>query len=192
MRRRGAVWLAWGIGGTSLALAALSWLLHAKNAAVPLPTSDERLPFPPLVAGGVMLVFCLPAALIVSRQPRNPTGWLLAAIGYGMGVGAFAGEYGFYTVVTAPGSLPGGILLAWLADASLPTLLFYGPVPLLLLLFPDGRLLSRPWRRSPGPRPRPSPSAPCPAPCTRVTSPATPGCQKTPPASTGGPTGSTP
>src|SRR6266536_11083 len=42
MRRRGAVWLAWGIGGTSLALAALSWLLHAKNAAASLPTTGRR------------------------------------------------------------------------------------------------------------------------------------------------------
>jgi hypothetical protein len=35
--------------------------------------------------------------------------------------------------------------VAWLADA-IPGLLIFGPVPLLLLLFPTGRLLSRAWR----------------------------------------------
>jgi hypothetical protein len=48
MRRRGAIWLAWGICGTSLALATLTWLLHTKNAGVPLPALDEPLPCCPL------------------------------------------------------------------------------------------------------------------------------------------------
>ena len=102
MRRRRAVWLAWGIGGTSAGLAALNWALHAKNAAVPLPAIGEPLFAPPLFDAGVLLVFCLPAALIVSRQPRNPVGWLLAAIGLGTGVADLAVEDGFYAVVTAP------------------------------------------------------------------------------------------
>ena len=88
MRRRRAVWLAWGIGGTSAGLAALNWALHAKNAAVPLPAIGEPLFAPPL--------------FIVSRQPRNPVGWLLAAIGLGTGVADLAVEDGFYAVVTAP------------------------------------------------------------------------------------------
>jgi hypothetical protein len=93
----------------------------------------------------MLLVFCLPAALIVSQQPRNPIGWLMAAIGFSIGLGAFGAEYGFYAVVTAPGSLPSGIPVLWLIDA-LPSAMLLGPVPLLLLLFPDGRAPSRGWR----------------------------------------------
>jgi class 3 adenylate cyclase len=143
MRRRGAVWLAWGICGIPLVLAVLIWLLNTKNAA--WANEPEPLGISPLFAAGVLLVFSIPAALIVSRQPRNPIGWLLAAIGYGVGVADFASEYGFYTVLTAPGALPAAIPVLWLGNA-LGLWLTLASVPLLLLLFPDGRLPSRGWR----------------------------------------------
>jgi class 3 adenylate cyclase len=146
MRRRGVVWLAWGICGISLVLAALIWLLNTKNAA--WANEPEPLGNSPLFDAGVLLVFSIPAALIVSRQPRNPIGWLLAAIGYGVGVADFAGQYGFYTVVTAPGALPAAIPVLWLGNA-LGIWLTFASVPLLLLLFPDGRLPSRRWRPVP-------------------------------------------
>jgi hypothetical protein len=144
MRRRGAVWLAWGICGIPLVLAALIWLLYTKNAAVGNLPGDEPEVGSPLFDAGVLLVFSIPAALIVSRQPRNPIGWLLAAIGYGVGVGDFAGEYGYYAVLTAPGALPAAIPVLWLETLGL--WLTFVSVPLLLLLFPDGRLPSRAWR----------------------------------------------
>jgi hypothetical protein len=145
MRRRGATWLAWGICGTSLAFATITWLLHAKNAGIPLPALDEPVSVFPLLPTGMVVIFCLPGALIVSQQPCNPIGWLLAIIGYSIGVGALAAEYGFYAVVTDPGSLPGGILALWLVDA-VPGPLLLGSVPLLLLLFPNGKVLARGWR----------------------------------------------
>jgi class 3 adenylate cyclase len=145
MRRRGAVWLAWGICGIPLVLAALIWLLYTKNAAVGNLPGDELEVGSPLFDAGVLLVFSLPAALIVSRQPRNPIGWLLVAIGYGLGVADFAGEYGYYAVLTAPGALPAAIPVLWLGTL-LGISLTVASVPLLLLLFPDGRLPSRRWR----------------------------------------------
>jgi class 3 adenylate cyclase len=145
MRRRGGVWLAWGICGIPLVLAALIWLLYTKNAAIANPPGDEPLFYSPLFDAGVMLIFSIPAALIVSRQPRNPIGWLLAAIGYGVGVGDFATEYGYYAVLTAPGALPAAIPVLWLGG-TLGLWLTFVSVPLLLLLFPDGRLPSRAWR----------------------------------------------
>jgi class 3 adenylate cyclase/MFS family permease len=143
MRRRGVVWLAWGIFGISLVLAALIWLLDIANE----PWEDP-LGISPLFDAGVLLVFSIPAALIVSRQPRNPIGWLLAGIGYGVGVADLAGQYGFYAVVTAPGALPAAIPVLWLGIA-LGLWLTFASVPLLLLLFPDGRLPSRRWRSVP-------------------------------------------
>jgi hypothetical protein len=101
--------------------------------------------FSPLFDAGVLLAFSVPAAFIVSQQPRDPMGWLLVAIGYGVGVGDFASEYGFYVVVTAPGSLPAGIPVLWFVDIVAAWLTF-ASVALLLLLFPNGRLPSRAWR----------------------------------------------
>jgi hypothetical protein len=145
MRRRRSAWLGWGIVATSLVLAVFIWLLHSKNAAVPLPATDEPVSFPPLLSIGMLLVLCVPAALIVAQQPRNPIGWLLAIMGYSIGVSAFAVEYGFYAVLTNPSSLPAGIPMLWLVDAlGLPPLL--GSIPLLLLLFPTGRVPSPGWR----------------------------------------------
>jgi class 3 adenylate cyclase len=144
MRRRGAVWLAWGICGIPLVLAALNWLLYTKNAAVGNLPGDEPEIGSPLFDAGVLLVFSIPAALIVSRRPRNPIGWLLAAIGYGVGLGDLAGEYGYYAILTAPGALPAAIPMLWLGTLGL--WLSIVSVPLLLLLFPDGRLPSRAWR----------------------------------------------
>jgi len=54
-------------------------------------------------------------------------------------------EYGFYAVVTAPGSLPAGIPVLWFADIVAAWLTF-ASVALLLLLFPNGRLPSCAWR----------------------------------------------
>jgi class 3 adenylate cyclase/MFS family permease len=145
MRRRGAVWLAWGICGIPLVLAALNWLLYTKNAALGNLPGDSSEVGSPLFDAGVLLVFSIPAALIVSRQPRNPIGWLLAAIGYGVGLGDFAGEYAYYAILTAPGALPAAVPVLWLGN-SLGFWLGVVSVPLLLLLFPNGRLPSRAWR----------------------------------------------
>jgi hypothetical protein len=145
MGSRGSSWVAWGMCVASVVLAALTWLLHAQNAAVPLPATAEPVSLPPLFAIGVLLVFALPGALIVSRRPRNPVGWLLAAIGYGLGLGNAAYEYGFYALITNPGSLPGGVPVLWLGD-TLSFVFIWGPIPLLLLLFPDGRAPSPAWR----------------------------------------------
>jgi class 3 adenylate cyclase len=131
-------------------LVALIWLLHTKNAAVAkLPGHEPEFGSPqfgsPLFDAGVLLVFSFPAALIVSRQPRNPIGWLLAAIGYGVGLGDFASQYGYYAMQTAPGALPAAVPVLWLGTL-LGIWLTSASVPLLLLLFPDGRLPSRRWR----------------------------------------------
>jgi hypothetical protein len=83
-------------------------------------------------------------AVVAARRSENPIGWLLSAGGLLVGFGLFAGQYAYYTLVTRPGSLPGGKAMLWLAgwpfDAGLFLVLF------LLLLFPTGRLPSPRWR----------------------------------------------
>ena len=82
-------------------------------------------------------------AVLVWRVPRNPIGWLFFVAGLGVLWGGASEEYARYTLETAPGSLPFGIAVAWVNNWSF---LVVGAVPLILLLFPTGRLPSRAWR----------------------------------------------
>jgi hypothetical protein len=103
----------------------------------------------PVVAGfaeSLMGVpFGLVGAFIVARRPRNRLGWLFCAVGLTWAVQGFASAYGAHALRDAPGTLPGGVTLAWIGHALDPLapvlLLFYVP-----LLYPDGRLPSRRWR----------------------------------------------
>jgi hypothetical protein len=76
------------------------------------------------------------------RRPRNPMGWLLAAIGI-LILLTVAGGYYAVLVYRLRDRLPLGPL-ALVSDV------FWEPailaLPLVILLFPDGRLPSRRWR----------------------------------------------
>ncbi|TME21392.1 MAG: histidine kinase, partial [Chloroflexi bacterium] len=74
----------------------------------------------------------------------NRIGWLLCAEGVVNGVAALSAQYARYTLQTDPAALPGGVWMAWLGSWSwVPS---PGLLAFLLLLFPDGHLLSRRWR----------------------------------------------
>jgi hypothetical protein len=144
MHRRTVVWLAWGLWGAAATLAVASFVLSLANRAAP-PTRDLEIHANPwTLAAGTLLVFAAPAALIIAHRPSNPIGWLLYAIGVTFGGAIVASQYGFYALVTHPGSLPAGLAMAWLGDsAGVATL---GLAPLLVLLFPDGKVPSPGWR----------------------------------------------
>jgi signal transduction histidine kinase len=80
-------------------------------------------------------------ALIASRHPSNPIGWLLCATGLLNALGGdFAQGYGLRA---AAAGWPGGPPAEWIATSSwLPQGI---PLVLTFLLFPDGRLLGRRW-----------------------------------------------
>jgi hypothetical protein len=99
---------------------------------------------PPLIQV-MMLSFPVVGLLIARREPRNPIGWILLGIGLAWALSAALGGYAAYSLLVRPGSLPGGAV----ADASSAWLWVPAVVPMgtfLLLLFPDGRLLSPRWR----------------------------------------------
>jgi hypothetical protein len=79
-------------------------------------------------------------AVIVARQPRNPIGWLRCGIGLVLGPAFFGQAYAWYAPVHRPGSLPGGLAMAWLGQW--PWYLALGLVTRVLLLFTNGRLVS--------------------------------------------------
>ena len=140
MSHRTATWLAWSLGALSLALTALSLLLLAFNRSDPNTHIYEYWQVDTLVP----LSFSIIGAIIASRLPANPLGWLFCAAACVAAVDHFSAEYALYALLAQPTSLPAGEALAWLA--SWAWISYTGCIALSLLLFPDGRLPSRRWR----------------------------------------------
>src|SRR3712207_2358633 len=83
-------------------------------------------------------------AIIASRLPHSPIGWLFCAIGLTFGVSHFSAEYAAYALLAPSRSLPGGEAFAWLTSW-----VWVGGLGLIVyldLLFPNGRLPSARWR----------------------------------------------
>jgi hypothetical protein len=82
-------------------------------------------------------------ALIASRRPENPIGWIACGIGLFNAASGAAYEYGVRALLVHPGRLPGGELASWLSAwtwaPGLALLAF------LMLLFPTGRPPTRRW-----------------------------------------------
>ena len=93
----------------------------------------------------VFLTMGFIGALIASRHPRNAIGWLFLMMAFLAALSALAGEYARYALVKRPGSLPGGVWAAWLSDWMWLAAIF-APLIFVLLLFPNGRLLSPRWK----------------------------------------------
>jgi hypothetical protein len=51
-------------------------------------------------------------AIVASRRPENPVGWLLCLAGVTVSMSSFASQYAIYALLARPGSLPGGEALA--------------------------------------------------------------------------------
>jgi hypothetical protein len=140
---RAASQLVPSLGALSVLLVAASVVLALLNRSAPL-TDDwgtENRPFVFLVLG---LAFSLVGTLVSSRRPGNSVGWICLAIGLGLGLTVFVGEYNVYALQTRPGSLPGGEYAAWVENwIWLPSMVL--PGTFLVLLFPNGRPASRRW-----------------------------------------------
>jgi hypothetical protein len=141
MSTRRSTWLAWSLCTLALALTTLGLLLLALTAVAPVPLGwgfrGQTIVFP--------LVFTPIGTLLAVRRPANPIGWIFCAIGLVGGFMVFAQEYAVYGIIANPGSLPLAELMAWILNwIWIPTFAF--GMTFLLLLFPDGRLLSPRWR----------------------------------------------
>jgi hypothetical protein len=89
--------------------------------------------------------FTAVGSVVALRRPANAIGWLLLSAGFISALGAFGLQYGVYAIVGRATPLPGGLFGAWLGSW-IWVLFITGIVPFVLLLFPDGRLLSPRWR----------------------------------------------
>src|SRR5215217_3795998 len=140
MSRCAAARLAGSLCAVSLTLTALSLLLLALNLS-----HLEAHVFDYWLVNALQAVsFSIIGAIIASRLPGNPVGWLFCAAGCTIAVAYLSAEYAIYALLARPDSLPAGEALAWLAFwAWIPSI---GCIVLSLLLFPNGRLPSSRWR----------------------------------------------
>jgi hypothetical protein len=140
MSPRSAAPIAWSVCALSLALAALGLLLLNLNLSQPEPHIFDTWLDNTLNA----VFFSTVGALIASRRPENPVGWLLCLFGLSESTLHFSAEYAIYALLTQPNSLPAGEAMVWTTSWMLPIII--GLSVFYVLLFPTGRLPSERWR----------------------------------------------
>jgi hypothetical protein len=138
MRRTWTTWLAWGTGVPSAALAVAAVFLAAANGEGPAELVLNHHAIGIVTAVGMAVL----GALIASRRPGNPIGWLMVASSLFLGTFSFTQQYAPLAVRE---ELPGVSLASWLATwTNLPGIAI--TITFVFVLFPDGRLPSPRWR----------------------------------------------
>ena len=145
MSNRTASWLAWSLAALCVAVFVGSVPLFVLARSAEVPSSwNADLTTGGLLGSGLFLVFPLVGALIASRRPENPIGWLCLADGLLWMITSMLDDYSVYGMAS-PGSVPFPLGAAginnWLWVPQVGLLATY-----VFLLFPDGRLPSRRWR----------------------------------------------
>jgi hypothetical protein len=139
MSARAATWLAWSMWALTVLAVALTLLSASLNEP---SSSFQNTAFLSLL----IFAFSTVGALVASRRPENPIGWLFCSGAFIWIVGELALEYGVYALITnPPGALPAGAWAAWFGGWA-RGMGWFLIVVFLLLLFPTGRLPSPRWR----------------------------------------------
>jgi hypothetical protein len=142
---RAASRLAWSLAALSVAmfLVSLALWIFARSAQLPsgLRASVTLID---MLTSVPLLAFPLVGALIASRRPRSPIGWICLSEGLLWMFLGMIESYGIYGLAR-PNSVPFPVAVyalgEWLWVPTVGLLVIY-----LVLLFPDGRLPSRKWR----------------------------------------------
>ena len=151
MSPRAAARLAWSLWVACVALLALALLLdflHTEDIlSYPWQIRINHMflyPMYTVVTGMLSLVYPTIGALIVSRLPTNPIGWIFCGVGLLYQIQHFTLAYSNYALAEKY-ALPWGEYVGWFSMwIGFAGLILAGIF--LMLLFPDGRLLSRRWR----------------------------------------------
>jgi hypothetical protein len=132
------------VAGLSASLAIVATVFTTLNSATPttrgLAMGSKAIE---VVFPFAILTITAVGLLIASRHPRHPIAWSFLLFGLAGEMLLGLGSYGMYGMLTAPGTVPGAPTLYWIASWSwaLPA----NGLALMLLLFPNGRVLGRRW-----------------------------------------------
>jgi hypothetical protein len=137
----GLAWALWVL--TMLCLVVIAWLDHLlRQAGRPDLTQ---------LGGGAVVAPVLAAvsastvgAVLASRRPRHPVGWLLVALGLSLNGSGVAAAYTNYGLLARPGALVAARSVALYLPAMIVTAL--ACLGFVLLLTPTGSLPSTRWR----------------------------------------------
>ncbi len=143
MTQRTARWIAWLLVVFYVTLATVGLALQAITDTPFVITGLPVLILLVILVG----MWLVTGALIISRHPQHPVGWLLCAGLFSSAIDMFAAGYAAYDTYVFSGSLPGvELTLIWLKLENLGP---HGLVAftLIVLLFPDGRFPSPGWRK---------------------------------------------
>src|SRR5215203_2364608 len=147
MSTRFTTWVAWSLACLGVASFLLAVMMHIATLPVrPLGSWGTGGISTPVWAILPFFPFLIVGALIASRRPKNPIGWISLAVGILWMLSNVASSYMLIGLRMAdPGSVPYPVAIGSLAGWLGPTAaLLFGTFP--ILLFPDGRLPSSRWR----------------------------------------------
>jgi hypothetical protein len=141
--RRWLAWSAWALWSlAALGLATVPWFDHlARQAGRPELTQLNASTIPYLLA---IVVAATVGAVLASRLPRHPVGWLLLALALSVMASGVADGYARYGLVARPGALPAARWVAVYSPAT--TIAGLALVGFVLLLTPTASLPSPRWR----------------------------------------------
>ena len=120
--------------GLAIVCLGLALLFIGLSFEAPIPDSWGFRGFGFINAVGFSTI----GVIVVTRRPSNVIGWLLLADGLAWCITELALEYSVYAIVGRPEPLPYGLFAAWLC--SWTWTVGVGVYPILLALFPDGRM----------------------------------------------------
>ncbi len=139
MRRPTSRQLAVAFWGLAVAL-----VIPGPVLATTVDATTADVPFL-LAFVAVQLAAASTGAVVATRVPSNPIGWIFLGMGAGLSLAFAASSWAEVGLGTDRGPLPGDDLAGWLGSwLFIPAV--FGSLLFLLLLFPTGQLLSRRWK----------------------------------------------
>jgi signal transduction histidine kinase len=135
---RTAAWLAFGLFGLTVVAGVSGAALRISNS--PVLGNDPSQPIVILL----IPVFAIVGALIASRRPEHALGWIFCGMSLLFCLEFFGEQYADRGILTAPGSLPAVLPVAWVQSWML-WVFWPAGIALFLILFPSGRPPSSRW-----------------------------------------------
>jgi hypothetical protein len=136
-----AAWVLWAL--TMLAILVIAWLDQLSRQA---GRSELAQLTPDAFVGPVLAAVSgtTVGAVLASRRPRHPVGWLLLVLGLSLVAGGVAPAYAAYGLLARPGALPAAHAVARYWPITVVTA--QTALSFVLLLTPTGSLPSLHWR----------------------------------------------